>query len=250
MVRVGDHVDVVTEGVEHRKAVRRESTDTARRGMAHQAGLALEPLLAVGQRCGPDSPEVLAHDEVWTGRAVGVDGDLAPRLLDPVGHVATLHAAEVEVRLVVDAPLALDQHVAVLVAQRGISVHVNYRRHVAVVVHQVTGVDTQRALLEGPELPRRLSERPVAHHDVGGVGEVQHLPQLGDPRAGGRHDMVDGDRRRLGSLAGNHVGDGTAVDHQLGDQSSGNHAYALGLHLGQQAVDGGHVVGVATLLLM
>ena len=214
--------------------------------MAHKARLALEALLAVRQGRRPHRTEVPADYEVGAGRPIRVDCHLTPRLLDLVRHVATLHASEVEVGLVVDTPLAVDQEVAVLVVEGRVGVHVYDRRHTALVVHEVAGIDTQGSLLEGPEPPRRLGVGRAVHDDVGGVGQVQHFPEFGYPRSGGCDHMVYLDH----AAVGHYVGHGTAVDHQLGDHGVGHHAHALGLGLRKQGLDGGHIVGVAALLLV
>src|SRR3546814_17647240 len=66
--------------------------------------LALEALVAVRQGRAPHVREVGRGDEFRRGGAVRVDGNLVDRRRHLVGRGAALHAVEVEVRLVVDAP--------------------------------------------------------------------------------------------------------------------------------------------------
>src|SRR5713101_2470114 len=64
VVGIGDDVDIVAEAVEHRKAVGGEAADAARRLLLVEADLALEALLAEGQRRAPHMGEIVADDEV------------------------------------------------------------------------------------------------------------------------------------------------------------------------------------------
>ncbi len=90
--------------------------------------------MAVGQRRGPHPGEVLAHHEVRTLGTVGVYVHLLRGLIDDVRRSPTLHAAEVEIRLVVDAPQLVGDELSFVIVEWGVGVHVDHGRHVAVVV--------------------------------------------------------------------------------------------------------------------
>src|SRR5262245_42628853 len=104
VVAVGDDEDVLAEPVEDREVVRREAADPARRLVAIDAALAGKALLAMGERRTPHAPEILADNEIGALRAIRVDRHLVGSGLDLERHGAALDAAEIEIRLVVDAP--------------------------------------------------------------------------------------------------------------------------------------------------
>src|SRR3546814_20808198 len=81
--------------------------------------LALEALVAVRQGRAPHVREVGRGDEFRRGGAVRVDGNLVDRRRHLVGRGAALHAVEVEVRLVVDAPALIGDERAVAVGMEG-----------------------------------------------------------------------------------------------------------------------------------
>src|SRR3546814_5765203 len=88
---------------------------------------------------------------------------------------AALHAVEVEVRLVVDAPELIGDERAVDVGmERRVGVHVHDRRHGAVVGDEVARLDTQHAFLELPIAPHR---HVVVQHAVTARSE-EHTSEL------------------------------------------------------------------------
>src|SRR5215469_17798315 len=62
VIGIRDDVDVLAEAVEHREAVGREAADAARRLLLVDGDLALEALLAEGERRAPHMREVVADD--------------------------------------------------------------------------------------------------------------------------------------------------------------------------------------------
>src|SRR5579872_1628219 len=130
VVGVGDHVDVVAEAVEDREVVGGEGAD-APGGLTFEVRKrSLEALLAESERGAPHAREILAHHEVRRLRSIRVDVDRGGIRLDFEGHGAALHAAEVEIGLVVDAPEPVGDHRAVDVGvERRIRVDVDHRRH-------------------------------------------------------------------------------------------------------------------------
>src|SRR5713226_2712747 len=72
VVRVGHHVHVLVEHVEHRKAVGRERTDPPRWGLVVQGSLPFEPLVAVHEGRRPHPLEVVTDHVVLRCRAVRV----------------------------------------------------------------------------------------------------------------------------------------------------------------------------------
>src|SRR6185437_4810164 len=72
VIGVGDDVGVLVEHVEDWEAVRGERADPAGRLMPVRRALALEPLMAVGERGRPHPDEALRHRVVGAFRAVWV----------------------------------------------------------------------------------------------------------------------------------------------------------------------------------
>src|SRR5262249_9682257 len=111
MVGVGDHIDVLTKRVEYRKTVRREAAKTARFLLRLVVGyLALEALLTMSERRAPHVDEVLADDKLERFRPVRIDCDLVRILIHFIGRSTALHAAEAEIRFVIDAPQFIGDH--------------------------------------------------------------------------------------------------------------------------------------------
>jgi hypothetical protein len=72
VIGIGDDVRVLAEHVEDGEAVRGERADPAGRLVPVRRALALEPLVAVGERGRPHPDEVLHHRVLGTFRAVRV----------------------------------------------------------------------------------------------------------------------------------------------------------------------------------
>src|SRR5207237_6801969 len=94
MIRVGDHVHVVAKAIEHRKTVRREATDPARRLVAIDAVLSFETFLTERERRGPHVGEIVGDDELRRLRTIGIDAHDVGVAFDICRHRAALHTVE------------------------------------------------------------------------------------------------------------------------------------------------------------
>src|ERR1700724_2128608 len=73
VIRVGDHVDILAEAVEHREIVGRETADAAGRFAPVQVAQPLEAFLAEGERRAPHARKILADHEVRRFRPVRIN---------------------------------------------------------------------------------------------------------------------------------------------------------------------------------
>src|SRR3546814_15399557 len=105
---------------------------------------------------------------------------------------AALHAVEVEVRLVVDAPELIGDERAVDVGmERRVGVHVHDRRHGAVVGDEVARLDTQHAFLELPIAPHLhvVAQPAVTALPVSLLRPVTPLTQAAPPTPRAPHTL-------------------------------------------------------------
>ena len=235
VVGVGDDVGVLPEHVEDREAVRGEGADPAGGLVPVQVALALEPLVAVREGGGPHPDEVLRHRVVGTGRAVRVHGHVAGRAVDDIRRGPALDPAEVEVGLVVDPPHPVGDEVARdVVVERRAGIDVQDGREAAPVVGELAGVHGQRPLLQGPVGPHRLGlgDRTAGEGDRDLGGQVQHRPQVTDPRPGRDDELVAPHLAPVGV----HRGDRAAAGVQAGDPDVRHDPNALGRCLRGQAL--------------
>ena len=87
----------------------------------------------------------------------------------------------------------------------------------------------------------------VTSLDADGARQIQHLPNILDPGAGGHHDVVAFDAAAIGL----HGGDGAAASAlESGYLDSGQDSHALRFHLVGKAVEAAGIVGIAARLLV
>src|SRR5918998_636181 len=200
VVGVGDDVGILPEHVEDGETVRGEAPDPTRGLLGEEVTLALEALVAVREGRGPHPGEVFSDHEVRALGSVRIDGYLVGGLVNDVGCGAALYPVEVEVRLVVDPPELVGDELAVLIVERGVGVDVDYRRHVAVVVHEEARLDPEHALLQRPVRPHVavVGELAVGTLDRDLSRQIQHLPDVPDPRPDAHHEVLATDRAPIG----------------------------------------------------
>ena len=166
-----------------------------------------------------------------------------------IGRGTALHSAEVEVRLVIDPPhLVRDQVAAGVVVERRTGIDVQDRREGTPVVGELLRVHRERPLLQGPVGPHRPAglDRAVAAGDRDVAGQVQHRPEVPDPRARRDDELIAADS----ALIGLHRRDRSAAGAHAGDADPRHDPHALGLRLRGQAPQRADIVGVAALLLV
>jgi hypothetical protein len=85
----------------------------------------------------------------------------------------------------------------------------DHRRHLPVIGGEEARIDREHAFLELPEAPHRnvRVQLAVASLDGDGPGQVEHGPEIADPRAGADDHVVAFDP----ALVGQHRGDRAAV---------------------------------------
>ena len=152
------------------------------------------------------------------------------------GDRAALHAAEMEVGLVIEAPQLVGDQLAVAVGiERRVGVDMDHRRHPAVIGLLHIRIDAERAFLRGTSSSTSrtssctLPSRPLI---VMRLRQLEHVPDRVDPGADADDDIVAGDRPRLVLSAV------TAPEFEPNSKpvhlDAGQDAHALGLGLGRR----------------
>src|SRR4029450_11647558 len=99
----------------------------------------------------------------------------------------------------------------------------------------------ERPLLEAPVRPHRAAiDVAVAALDVDLRREVEHVPEVPDPRTGGHHDLLAGDR----ALSRPPRDEGSPVAAEPGDPDGRVQLDAEALALGAEPSHRGHVLRV------
>ncbi len=203
-----------------------------------------EPLEAVREPGGPHPGEVLADDKLWARRAVRVNRDLCGRPVDDVWSGASLNPAEGKVRLEIDAPhLVGDQCAVDVVVERSVGVDMHHGREVPGTGRERSGIYLKRSLLQRPVSPHRPAgvDGPRGVGDVDTIRQVEHRPEVADPRPG-RDDHLVAGYSPVACFNGR--------DPQAGDLRAWHDPHAGGQGLAFKAAQRELVVGVAALLLV
>ncbi len=240
VVGVRRDVDVGQRVVEDGEAVGGEGAQAPGAHLPVLRPDVLEAAKAVGERRAPHVRElvvdVAGRVRVHLGELL--EGDRRGAALDGV-----------LVRLDVDAPRLVGDEAPAVVQQRRGAVDVQDRRRGARGRHEGGGIDVDLALLQVPGRPHRhvVGDGAVGLAHVEGVGLAEHLPQVGDPRADGDHDLLDLDRAPVCA----HRGDGAGlVAVEADDLDARGDLGARRLGEAGQALDRRAVVGEAARRLV
>ena len=153
--------------------------------------------------------EVVRRHEFRRLRAVGIDQDIRIGLVDLVGHGPALDTTKMRVGFVVDAPHFFDDDGAIDVGnQRRVGIHVNHRRQFSVIGLEHPWINAKHAFLKLPEPPHvdPRMDRPIRAKNVHGLWQIQHVPEIADPRTSRDHDLATFDF----AFVGYHGGDRAA----------------------------------------
>src|SRR6476659_2059484 len=203
------------------------------------------------QHRAPGMDEVVADDEIRRIRTVRIDRDGVGILVHLVRRRTALNAAEIEVRLVVEAPQLIGDERAVYVGiEWRVGVDMDDRRHPAVIGLVHFRIDAEGTLLEAPIDPHThvVMDLAVAALDRNALRQLKHVPDPRDPGARAGNDVVAGDAAPTRTERRHRAG--VRAELEARDLDAGHDAYALGLCLVCQAIHRLGIVGVAALFLV